>query len=91
MHKNTLPQILPKSLTVHLLSYNEEKKQLIFCGARVCHHHKHQPALLRMKRPLLWNTIIQSCVELRPLDGPFAVAPTDPAPGFQAIFNDDLL
>lgn len=28
---------------------------------------------------------------MRPLDGPFAVAPTDPAPGFQAIFNDDLL
>ncbi|CAC5422321.1 unnamed protein product [Mytilus coruscus] len=31
------------------------------------------------------------CVELCPLDGPFAVVRTDPAPGFQALVNDELL
>lgn len=35
--------------------------------------------------------MIHLCVELRPLDGPFAVIRTDPAPGFAALVQDELL
>lgn len=35
--------------------------------------------------------IIQSCVELRSMDGPFAVVRPDPVPGFQALANDPIL
>ena len=39
----------------------------------------------------LRTALIQLCIELRPLDGPTAVVRTDPAPGFIALVNDDLL
>ena len=35
--------------------------------------------------------LINLCVPLRPLDGPIAVIRTDPAPGFQALSQDDFL
>ena len=35
--------------------------------------------------------LIVSTLNLRPMDGPFAVIRTDPAPGFQALQKDDLL
>ncbi|CAC5426725.1 unnamed protein product [Mytilus coruscus] len=37
------------------------------------------------------ESLLCLCVELCPLDGPFAVIRTDPAPGFQALVNDELL
>lgn len=39
----------------------------------------------------LRDGILQLCAELHPLDGPFAVIRTDPAPGFVALCNDELL
>ena len=35
--------------------------------------------------------LIHLCAELRPLDGPYAVIRTDPAPGFTALVNDEAL
>lgn len=39
----------------------------------------------------LRDALVRLCIELRPLDGPPAVIRTDPAPGFKALTNDDLL
>lgn len=35
--------------------------------------------------------IIQTCIGLRPMDGPFVVVRTDPAPWFQAFVTDQIL
>lgn len=42
------------------------------------------------KAKTLRLAITQSCVEQRPMDGPFAVVRTDPAPGFQELANDPI-
>ena len=39
----------------------------------------------------LRDAIIRLCIQLRPLDGPPAIIRTDPAPGFKALVNDQLL
>ena len=39
----------------------------------------------------LRDMLIRLSVELRPLDGPMAVIRTDPAPGFVALVNDEIL
>lgn len=39
----------------------------------------------------LRDAIIQLLAEVHPLDGPFAIIRTDPAPGFKALINDELL
>ena len=39
----------------------------------------------------LRDTLLSLCANLIPLDGPFAVIRTDPAPGFAALVNDELL
>ena len=39
----------------------------------------------------LRDALIRLCVQLRPLDGPSAVIRTDPAPGFKALRDDQLL
>lgn len=39
----------------------------------------------------LRDGLIRLCIELRPLDGPFAVIRTDPAPAFKALASDPLL
>ena len=39
----------------------------------------------------LRDAIIRLCVQMRPLDGPPAVIHTDPAPGFKALTDDQLL
>ena len=39
----------------------------------------------------LRNALLQLCPPLRPLEGPLAVVRTDPAPGFAALRNDELL
>ena len=39
----------------------------------------------------LRDGLIRLCVELRPLDGPFAVLWMDPAPAFKALVSDSLL
>lgn len=43
------------------------------------------------KAETLRTANIQSCIELRPMDVPFAVVRTDPAPGFQAFANYQIL
>ena len=39
----------------------------------------------------LRDALIRLCSQLRPLDGPTAIIPTDPASGFKALVNDQLL
>ena len=39
----------------------------------------------------LRDAIIRLCVQMRPLDGPPTVVRTDPAPGFKALSDDQLL
>lgn len=39
----------------------------------------------------LRDALLRLCVELRPLDGPFTIVRTDPAPGFSALVNDEML
>lgn len=39
----------------------------------------------------LRDAVIQLLAEVHPLDGPFAIIRIDPAPGFKALVNDELL
>ena len=39
----------------------------------------------------LRDALVRLCIEFRPLDGPPVVFGTDPAPGFKALTNDELL
>jgi hypothetical protein len=39
----------------------------------------------------LREALLRLCIELLPLDGPFAVIRTDPAPGFAALVNDEIM
>ena len=39
----------------------------------------------------LRDALIRLCIQLRPLDGPPAIIPTDPASGFKALVKDQLL
>lgn len=41
--------------------------------------------------PELRDAIIWLLAEVHPLDGPFAIIRTEPAPGFKALVNDELL
>lgn len=43
------------------------------------------------KHTSLRDAILLACVEMRPLDGPPATIRVDPAPGFVALMDDDLL
>ena len=43
------------------------------------------------KHEYLRNALIQLCQEMRPIFGPPAVIRTDPAPGFSALTDDDIL
>lgn len=43
------------------------------------------------RRDSLREGLIRLCIELHPLDGPFALVRTDPAPGFKALVDDDIL
>ena len=39
----------------------------------------------------LRNGLIQLCIQMRPLDGPYALIRTDPGPGFKALVDDAFL
>ena len=43
------------------------------------------------KKDSLCDALVRLCLELRPLDGPFAVIRTDAAPGFVALVENDVL
>ena len=43
------------------------------------------------RRDTLRDALLRLCLGLCPLDGPFAVIRTDPAPGFAALTKDELL
>ncbi|ESO95967.1 hypothetical protein LOTGIDRAFT_174988 [Lottia gigantea] len=43
------------------------------------------------KAETLRDALLWMCIELRPVDGPYAVVRTDPVPGFKALVNDQLL
>lgn len=43
------------------------------------------------QKETLWDGIVFLCIGLCPLDGPFAVVRTDPAPGFSALAKDTVL
>ena len=47
--------------------------------------------IISEKHDALREALIQACIEMRPLDGPIAIIRTDPAPGFQALQNDERL
>ncbi|XP_071089210.1 uncharacterized protein [Haliotis cracherodii] len=48
-------------------------------------------AIENEQKGTLREALIRLSVEMRPLDGPPAVIRTDPAPGFKALVQDDLL
>ncbi|KAL0153092.1 hypothetical protein M9458_051586, partial [Cirrhinus mrigala] len=43
------------------------------------------------RKESLRDGIVRLCIGLRPLDGPFAIVRTDPAPGFSALAKDTVL
>jgi hypothetical protein len=43
------------------------------------------------RRETLRDALIQSCITIRPVDGPMAIVRVDPAPGFSALVKDQML
>ena len=69
----------------------KRERQLIFL-VRECVTSFTSACIIEDERHVtLRNALLSLCVPLRPLDGPPAVVRTDPAPGFQALVNDELL
>lgn len=68
----------------------KQEKQLIFIMRECFSSHTTALIIDGQKAETLRLAIIQSCIELIPLDSPFAVVRTDPAPGFQALANDPI-
>jgi hypothetical protein len=69
----------------------KREKQLVFIMRECISSYTTARIIEDEKAETLRTAIIQSCIELRPMDGPFAVIRTDPAPGFQALVNDQML
>ena len=69
----------------------KREKQLIFI-MRECASSFTTALIIEDERAeTLRTAFIQSCIELRPLDGPLTIVRTDLAPGFQALVNDKTL
>ncbi|XP_056001758.1 uncharacterized protein LOC130048742 [Ostrea edulis] len=69
----------------------KREKQLVFIMRECISSYTTARITEDEKAETLRTAVIQSCIELRPMDGPFAVIRTDPAPGFQALVNDKIL
>ena len=69
----------------------KQEKQLILV-VRECVTSYTVAAIIENERhETLYDALIPLCIGIRPLDGPPAVVRTDPAPGFQALVDDELL
>ena len=69
----------------------KREKQLIFIMRECASSYTTAHIIEDERAETLRTAVIQSCIELRPLNGPFVVVRTDPAPGFQALVNDKTL
>lgn len=63
----------------------KQEKQFIFIMRECFSSYTIALIILDHKAEILRLAIIQSCIELRPLGGPFAVLRTDLSPGFHAL------
>ena len=67
------------------------ERQMIFVLCECATSYTAASIINDETRDTLRETLLMLCVALRPLDGPPAVVRTDPAPGFQALSNDEVL
>lgn len=80
-----------RPLAAHLLLKLWSEKSSVHLFVRECFSSNTTAQIIDdEKAKTLRLAITQSCVELRPMDGPFAVVRTDPAPGFQELANDPI-
>ena len=69
----------------------KREKQLIFIMRECVSSYTTARIIEDERAKTLRTAVIQSCIEVRSLDGPFAVVRTDLSPGFQALVNDKTL
>ena len=69
----------------------KRNKQLIFILRECTTSYTVTCIVENEKGDTLANALVQSCMDLRPLDGPYATVRVDPAPGFLALRNSPML
>lgn len=69
----------------------KRERQLILVVRECVTSYTEAMLLEDERRDTLRDGLIRSCINLRPMDGPYAVVRTDCAPGFRALFNDEFL
>ena len=69
----------------------KRNRQLVFVLRECVTSYTSTCIIPNEQKDTLREALIRLCIELRPLNGPIAVIRTDPAPGFQALINDQLL
>ena len=85
---NAPPEAIGVSFAADMI---KRSRQLILV-VRECVTSFTTTTLLKDERQQsLRDALIQLCIQLRPLDGPPAVIRSDPAPGFKALIDDDIL
>jgi len=82
------PDAVGCSFTADIMKRN---KQLIFVLRETVTSYTSSCIVDNERHDSLRAALIRMCIELRPLDGPVAVVHTDPASGFLALRNDELL
>ena len=82
------PEAIGTSFAADVIKGN---KQLIFVLREVVTSFTASCLLQNEQHQSLRDALLQLCISLKPLDGPPVVVRVDPAPGFQSIWDDELL
>ena len=91
MHEQTTsapPNSINVSIAADILKRNH---QLIFVLRETVTSFTASMLIDNEQRDTLRNTLIQLINQIRSIDGPLATIRVDPAPGFQALRNDEVL
>ena len=82
------PEAIGTSFAADVIKGN---KQLIFVLREVVTSFTGTCLLQNEQHQTLRDALLQLCISLKPLDDPPDVVRVDPAPGFQSIWDDELL
>ncbi|KAK3099282.1 hypothetical protein FSP39_002008 [Pinctada imbricata] len=82
------PEVVGVNFAADVIKQN---RQLIFVLRETVTSFTAACIISNEKSQTLRDALLRLCMELHPLDGPHAVVRVDPAPGFIALREDDLL
>ena len=82
----------PESVgTAYAADVIRRERQMIFVLRECVTSYTMATIIEDERKESLRSALLRLCIEFLPMDGPFAVVRTDPAPGFVSLVNDSLL